>query len=138
MKRSIFILLTLAIGSITMLNSCDKPAGEGGTSTIKGKIYVKEYNSNFTILQSEHFGMEERVYIIYGDGDFYDDDLRTSYDGTYEFRNLRKGSYRVFTYTEDSTMNQVLYPGGVYAIIDTVQITDDNQTIELPTITIYK
>lgn len=45
---------------------------------------------------------EYDVYIIYGDKDnVYDDRMKTNYDGTFEFKNLRKGSYRVFVYTLD-------------------------------------
>jgi hypothetical protein len=79
--------------------------------------------------------MEERVYIIYGDNDFYDDDIRTSYDGTYVFDNLRKGTYSVFAYSDDSTFTA---PGGMYPVIQTVEITEEYQTIEVPTIILLK
>jgi hypothetical protein len=114
---------------ILAIFGCDKPPGKGGTSRIKGKIFIRDYNSNYTLLQSAHYGMEERVYIMYGNHDFYDDDLRTSYDGTYAFENLRKGTYRIFAYSEDSTSSPL---GESYPIIDTVEITEDNQTVEIP------
>lgn len=127
--------LLLATLLILCLTNCDKSAGTGGTSTIKGKIYIRDYNAAFTILQSSHYAIEERVYIMYGDHDFYDDNIRTGYDGTYEFRNLRKGSYRVFAYSADSTFT---VPGGVYAVIDTVEITADYQTVEVPLMILLK
>lgn len=127
----LYIAIILAIG----ISSCSKPAGEGGTSRIKGKIYIRDYNSTFTILQDQFYAMEERVYIIYGDNDFYDDDIRTSYDGTYVFDNLRKGTYSVFAYSDDSTFTA---PGGMYPVIQTVEITEEYQTIEVPTIILLK
>ena len=127
--------LILAIIFIQLLTGCDKLPGKGGTSTIKGKIYIRDYNTAFTVLQSSHFAIEERVYIMYGAHTFYDDDIRTSYDGTYEFQNLRKGSYRVFAYSLDSTFT---VPGGEYAVIDTIEITDDYQTVEVPLIILLK
>ena len=44
------------------------------------------------------------VYIIYGEDDnVYDDDMKTNYDGTFQFKNLRKGTYRLYAYTLDNT-----------------------------------
>lgn len=132
-KRSIIILM---IGFITVIfSSCDKPAGKGGTSRIKGKIYIRDYNSTFTLLQDQYYAMEERVYITYGNHDFYDDDTRTSYDGTYVFDELRKGTYTIFAYTDDSLLAT---PGGQYPVFKTVEITEDNQTVEIPTIILLK
>lgn len=133
MKRSILVLVPFLI--IGMFFSCDKPAGEGGTSKIKGKIYIRDYNSNFTLLQDEFYAMEERVYITYGDHEFYDDDIRTGYDGTYQFDELRKGSYTIYAYTDDSLQ---VAPGGQYPIFKTVEITEEYQTIEIPTIILLK
>lgn len=133
MKRSIFILLLSLVTGVFF--SCDKPAGKGGTSRIKGRIYIRDYNSNFTLLQDEFYAMEERVYITYGDHDFYDDDTRTSYDGTFVFDELRKGTYTIFAYTDDSLLTA---PGGQYPVFDTVEITEDNQTVEIPTIILLK
>lgn len=134
-KPTIYALLCTAILFTTGIFSCTKPAGEGGTSRIKGKIFIRDYNGTFTILQDQFYAMEERVYIIYGDNDFYDDDIRTSYDGTYVFDNLRKGTYSVFAYSDDSTFTT---PGGMYPVIQTVEITEDYQTIEVPTIILLK
>ena len=119
----------------TLFLSCDKPEGEGGTSAIKGKIIIRDYNTNFTLLQSTYPAQEERVYIIYGDNDFYDNDTRTSYDGTFKFENLRKGNYKIFAYSDDSTFT---VPGGQYAIIKEIEITEEHQTIEIPTIYLLK
>lgn len=127
-KTKIAFILVLAISAF--IYSCTKPAGEGGTSKIKGRIYIRDYNSNFTILNAAYYGMEERVYIIYGDETFYGDDIRTSYDGTFEFNYLRQGMYQIFAYSKDSTLTT---PGEFYPVIDTVYITEEYQTIELPT-----
>lgn len=124
---ALFIILTV---------SCSKPPGEGGTSTIKGKIYVRDYNVNFTILEGQYFAPEERVYIIYGDeGAFYDDEIRTSYDGSFEFRNLRPGKYSVFAYSDDSTFTA---PSGVIPVIKNVEITGENQIVDVSNIVVLK
>lgn len=130
-----WINLVAGIVLVTFIAGCDKPAGEGGTSRIKGKIYIRDYNSNFTILQDEFYAMEERVYITYGANDFYDDDIRTSYDGTYVFDHLRQGSYTIFAYSDDSTFTS---PGGIFPVLKTVEITEEYQTVEIPTIILLK
>ncbi len=84
--------------------SCKKEAGEGGKSSIYGKVFVKEYNSTFTVLKEEYYGPDIWVYIIYGDNKDYNDRIKTSYDGTYEFKYLRPGNYTVYTYSKDSTL----------------------------------
>ena len=51
------------------------------------------------------------VYIIYGEEDnVYDDDMKTNYDGTFEFENLRKGTYRLFAYTLDNSVPALTSP----------------------------
>tara|TARA_B100000809_G_scaffold266703_1_gene330874 strand:+ start:3975 stop:4736 length:762 start_codon:yes stop_codon:yes gene_type:complete len=47
---------------------------------------------------------DEDVYIIYGDDDdIFDDNVKTNFDGTFKFSNLRKGSYKVFAYSKDES-----------------------------------
>jgi hypothetical protein len=130
MKKILLLFLVTAL-----IISCVKPEGEGGTSAIQGKIIIRDYNANFTLLQSTFPAQEERIYIIYGDNNFYDDDTRTSYDGTFKFDNLRKGNYKIFAYSDDSTFT---LPGGQYAIIKEVEITEEHQTVEIPTIYLLK
>ncbi len=131
-KKTVFIITALFT---LIIIGCTKPPGEGGTSRIKGRIYVRDYNSNFTFLQDSFYAMEERVYVTYGDNDFYDDDIRTGYDGTYVFDHLRKGSYTVFAYSDDSLQ---VTPGLMYPVFRTVEITEEYQTVEVPLIILLK
>lgn len=91
----LFILLSLF--------SCDLPEGEGGNSTIRGYVFMKKYNSDFSRLIQEYYLPDERVYIIYGDDTTtYNDEIRTHFDGSFEFRYLRPGKYTVYAYSKDS------------------------------------
>ena len=48
-----------------------------------------------------YYHADEEVYIIYGDEDnYYDDSYETSFDGSFRFENLRKGTYTVFIYSD--------------------------------------
>jgi hypothetical protein len=109
-----------------MLLSCKKEPGEGGTSTIRGKVLVQDYDDESGELQAEYYGVEERVYIIYGEEDFYGNDTRTSFDGSFEFHFLRKGNYTVFAYSECDTC-----PSGFNAVTVDAEITENHSTVEL-------
>jgi hypothetical protein len=115
--------------------SCSKEAGEGGNSTIYGKVIVHNYNSNFTVLNDIYDGADEEVYIIYGDDLSYSERIRTSYNGVYEFKYLRPGNYTIFVYSEDSSLT---LPSGKYAVIRDVKITENRQTVKADDIIIFK
>ncbi len=123
---AVFILLTL----ITV--SCKKEAGEGGTSTLKGRIIVRDYNGSFPAPFYNDYGAQaEDVYIIYGDGTTSDNRTRTSYDGTYEFNYLRKGTYKIFVYSDDSNFVSPT-PGGKVVVDETVEITKNKSEVTVP------
>ncbi len=97
------ILLTFLV-AILMLGfiSCEKQEGPGGTSTIAGKIWVKDYSSDFAYLKSEYDGEEVDVYLIYGNDSIYSDRTKTHFNGSYWFEYLHEGSYTVYAYSRDS------------------------------------
>ncbi len=115
--------------------ACEKGPGEGGTSTIRGKVIIREYNGDFTIMRDEYPGAKEDVYIIYGDDYVYGDKFETSYDGAYEFDYLLEGNYKVFAYSKDTTN---LITDEQVAIVREVEITGKNQVVEVPDIIIAK
>ena len=135
MKPTINLKFTLSLAAVAMLliSSCAKPEGEGGTSTIQGKVYAYDYNGS-GVLQEEFYAADENVYIIYGDEDnYYDDRYETSFDGSYRFQYLRPGTYTVFVYSDC-----VSCPSGIEAISQTVEITGNNEDIILDDLEIRK
>jgi hypothetical protein len=116
---SVFVLILL-------LASCTKEAGEGGTSAIKGKVYTKYYNNTFTSLIGESYAPDKDVYIIYGDDVTYGDKQKTCYDGSFEFKYLRKGNYKVYAYSLDTTLTN---PATQFAVIAEVTISNNGETV---------
>lgn len=123
--------------------SCAKDEGEGGTSTIKGRLFEKMYDNSYTSLLSESGSPDENVYIIYGgDVAIYDDDYNTTYNGEYEFKYLQKGTYTIFAYTTDTT--GVSVTGFVdenkpkIPVFATVDVNDNGSTVTAPDLTILK
>jgi hypothetical protein len=127
--KKFLLFVTLGI----LISSCSKFEGEGGSSTIKGVIKEQRFNSLGNLI-SEYPIADQDVYIIYGnESTFYDDDIKTSYDGSFEFRYLKKGNYTVFVYEDCSTC-----PSGVKEVKIPVEITKNNQIVDLDTINIKK
>lgn len=110
--KNYFLLASILL--ITLF-SCSKEEGEGGNSSISGKIHMTDITGGN---QGNYFAPDYDVYILYGeDDDIYDDDTKTNYDGTFKFNNLRKGSYRVFAYTKNAGT-----PSGVSPVFKSIEI----------------
>lgn len=90
--------------------SCKKQPGEGGFASIEGRVYVKDYDDSYTLLTAEYYLPSETVYIIYGDGTEVANTVKTSYDGSFKFNYLRKGTYKIFVLGEDSTQPFLAVP----------------------------
>ena len=67
---------------------------------------------------------EERVYLIYGEEDFYSESVRTDANGNYQFKGLNRGDYRIYVFSEDT-----LIPGGMVQKETSVSITEKKQVV---------
>jgi hypothetical protein len=127
---TIFIVFLMVLG----VSSCEKEAGEGGTSTLYGKVLIRKYNPMFTVLMEEYYAQDQEVYIIYGNDRTFSQRIRTNYDGTYEFKYLRQGEYKIFAYSKDSTLST----NALIPVIKEIKIEQNRQEIEVPLIIIFK
>jgi hypothetical protein len=126
--------LTIPLLLLTMvfIASCEKDAGEGGSSSITGNVHTTDYNATFLIVQGEYPAADEDVYIIYGDETSYGDRVKTSYDGRFEFKYLREGKYTIYTYSDDTTLS------GKSVVSVAAEITKKKQTVDVGQIEIKK
>lgn len=104
-SKSAFICLIMLV-----MCACKKQPGEGGFATIKGRLFVKNYDPTYTVLLSQYYLPGESVYIIYGDNNEVGDNVRTTNDGTFTFNYLRKGKYKIYAIGEDSTKPSLSIP----------------------------
>ncbi len=88
---------------LTILAACEKPPGKGGKAMVTGKVHATDFDNTQRWPISRGYVAGERVYIIYGSGTEVGDDVRTSYDGSYQFKYLTKGHYKVFVNSLDTT-----------------------------------
>jgi hypothetical protein len=129
-KIRIGILLICTI----LLAGCVKEEGIGGTCTITGKVYAYDYNAELTSLRAQYYAPDEDVYIIYGDDSIFSDRTRTSYEGSYRFEYLRRGTYTIYAYSK----NIVTGLPPLLAVRQTVQILSDGQFVTAEDIKINK
>ncbi len=127
------LLLTFTIGFSSL--SCEKEEGKGGTNTITGKVAVRQYNANFTVLVEQYYATDEDVFIVYGDEEVYSDKTSTNYDGTFRFDYLREGNYTVYAYSEDSTNYPTQHE---IPVLHDVVISGKNKEVNAGTIVILK
>ena len=105
MRNTLFIFLATVI-----FISCQKDAGEGGTSTIEGKViyFFRVFDNVSGVFDTTFYPKSEKdVYIIYSsnEAELYDDKFETDFNGKYRFEYLRKGDYTIMTYVDSVILN---------------------------------
>lgn len=128
---SVFLLILLT----GVFFSCSKEAGDGGNSTIYGKIIAYNYNAEFTNLKGIYPAADEDVYLIYGEDHSSSQRVKSNYNGVYEFKYLRPGNYTIYAYSKDSTLTLA---SGIYPVIKKVTITEKRQTVEADDMKIFR
>lgn len=134
MKRALFGFIVLA------LVSCQKDPGTGGAGSISGKVNkeVRVVITNPNTAQYTVPAANEDVYIVYGDHTSPDDKILTDYNGEFEFRNLRKGSYTVYVYSRDTTgVNPPVNDPTKMVVLSHVDLQDNSASASIPALTIY-
>lgn len=117
------LIYTILIAGMLFF-SCETIEGEGGTSSISGKVFVKDYDADGD-LKDAYYAGEWAVYIIYGDEEIYGDRMDTHFDGGYKFSSLYPGEYTIYTYSKCLTC-----PGEKEVISMTVNL-DRNDAVVL-------
>lgn len=124
LKRLSGIIPILLVTLLT--TACKKEAGEGGLATIKGKVFASDLTTSGDVKDSTYMG-DQRVFIGVAGQGYAFEDVRTNYEGKYEFRFLRKGDYEVWVYGDcDTCIRKQTYH------VQQASISDKKQVIELP------
>lgn len=122
--------VVIALGAL-LFSACKKEEGEGGKAEIRGTVEEQRYNGAGNPSGDPYPLADQRVYIIYGDGQYYDDDTRTGPNGEYRFPWLRRGSYRVYALSECND-----YQNCTEGIYQTAEIDGRKDIVSLSTITV--
>lgn len=119
--------------------ACKKGPGEGGNSSIIGKVQVLKLNSFLTDTLVIYGGYDEDIYIIYGDDISYGDRIRSGPDGRFEFKYLREGNYKIYVYSEDTLAAgfQDTVPDK-YVVMKDTSISSKKQVVDIGILEIIK
>lgn len=85
------------------------------------------------IWSNETPGVNERVYIVYGDNTFYGDEVRTGGEGDYEFTNLVKGNYTIYVVSQDT-----LNPDQTIKNSAVLTISENKELVEVSELEVIK
>lgn len=130
MRTKIKLFLPIFV-LLMVFSSCQKVEGPGGSVTIKGVVIERNHVGTSVF---EYPAADQDVFLIYGNTNtFYDEDVKSSFDGSFEFRYLQKGNYQVFMYEDDNSV-----ASGMTEVLVDVSATENNQVITLDTIYIDK
>jgi len=133
MRSKIILTLLVFFG---FLSSCKKEEGYGGMATIKGKVLVRDWDKNFNLIMYEHPGLDEDVFIVYGNQNGYGDKLSTDFNGNFEFKYLRKGTYTIYSLSDTLQSATVSY--NQFPVAKKIEITDKKQVIDIGTIVVNR
>jgi hypothetical protein len=97
-----FLKVGLLFIFVFAIYSCKKEAGPGGLATVHGKVFAVDVTTSGNLKDSGYIA-EQKVYISVSGNPSFFDSKRTSYDGTYEFKWLRKGTYDVWAFSDCDT-----------------------------------
>jgi hypothetical protein len=117
--------------------ACEKPAGPGGKATVTGKVYAYDFDNTQRYLLSKGYSSGDKVFICYGNSTAIGNDVVTSSDGSFEFRYLNKGHYKVFVNSLDTSI-KVKGNDTEFPVIKEFDITGTSQEITLEDFIINK
>lgn len=130
MKRLLNYFMALILLAF-FLPACNKGEGKGGTGTVQGYVKIVHHPDDDYQLNTDTINAAKTdVFIVYGDNDYYGDDVETGPDGLYRFEYLRPGNYKVFAYSTLATGEKVAVSesvalgAGAVAHVPTIYIHD--------------
>ena len=92
-------LRLILIISMSAFLSCEKEPGFGGLAEINGKVYVFDYNPEGVLVAEGYTGDIEVFLSVDGQPGVLER-VRTDFDGSYRFRELRKGTYNIWVFSD--------------------------------------
>lgn len=133
---SIFFRILIFCFTFILFNSCKKTPGQGGNSSIKGKVWVTKYDPYFTFVQYEYPGSDMTVELTFGNNTSPDITESTNANGEFEFLYLRKGKYKVTVYSK--VFQNAQNPSGQVPVDAYVNIEDRKKQYDAGTFNVSR
>lgn len=135
-KKEIIVPVELSMNETLNLDTlyrCTTVEFDEGSASIKGTVLETNYKSSGQVKYYNQPALDKEVFLIYGNSSAPVDRIRTSYDGSFEFKNLIKGNYKVYVLSEDITEKT-----GYVPVLKETTVTTDGQVIDLGVFNIEK
>jgi len=100
------VRLLLFVICASLMISCKKAEGTGGTGSISGRVVESFYNDDFSLKLYEEGAVDEEIFIFYGTDYTLGDRTFTGYSGHFRFDYLYPGKYFIQYRTQDTTSLQ--------------------------------
>ncbi|MBA3704507.1 MAG: hypothetical protein H0W84_00980 [Bacteroidetes bacterium] len=133
MKKLISIFAIIL--TVITITACKKGPGEGGNSSVTGYVLATDFDEKTSDTLRIKSAEDTDVYIKYGEGYGYDSKTKTDPNGRFEFKYLRKGSYKIYVYSEILPVSKT---SPQEAVIKSIEITEKKKTFDLGTIEINR
>ena len=117
---------------------CRKDPGEGGSATIKGTVFAQNIHQKKAAVGPDDYVSNEKVFICYGDKPEYDKTYTTGPDGSFIFRYLRKGTYRIFAYSIDTSKQAYNIKTPTTALSRLVEVGSSNSIVNVTDFVVFK
>lgn len=129
MRKTIVFLLVF-VAMTLLFPACNKGPGEGGSGMVRGYVKLVHHpDDDYTLTPDTMAAAKTDVFIIYGDEQFFGDDVETNAEGMYQFEYLLPGNYTVFSYS-------TLPSGEKVAVSASVDLTR-GALVQVPTLYIH-
>lgn len=114
--------------------SCEKEEGEGGTTTITGRVFAIDYNQEWTKEKGRYYAPGVDVFIIYGSDSIYSDKFKTGLGGWYRFQFMRPGKYTLYAFSRDKSQISIT---DEVVVMQTIEVKKKDKTVVVDDIEIY-
>ncbi len=133
-KSQLNVIMLFALLGVVLIfsNACKKIEGKGGQAVIKGRLFSK---SVFNINSTARPEVDQDVYVIYGSGTSQSDKIKTSGDGSFEFKFLQPGNYKLYAFGLDTSNPKAAVTIAYYK---EVKINSKKEIVEVSDFVVYK
>jgi len=121
------------MAALLIFSSCTKE-GPGGNATITGQVTVHLFDPGYRVMQGSYPAADEDVFIVYGGCNDVSNDTKTGPEGTFEFKWLTKGTYKVFVYSKDP----LAFPSGIKTVEKEISLSSNKSNADVGELIIYK
>ena len=123
---------TIDLGQLKKYKTLDY---DEGNVIVRGNLLEFIYDTEFSYFQKSQPAADKDIFLTLSNSNIIIDDTKTSSDGSFEFKYLIPGDYKIYFYSADS-VNQI--PNNDISVFKEFTVTENDKIIELGNFKKYK